>query len=76
MWRIADSAWLYVVYDPGRAGEGLVTLAVANLDETIAAIEQRGLSAAARETIEGAGRKVEITDPAGNRITFVEVDHA
>ena len=32
MWRVAETAWLYVVVDAVRAGHGLVALSVADLD--------------------------------------------
>jgi predicted enzyme related to lactoylglutathione lyase len=73
MWRIADAAWLYVTGDPSRSGHALVTVAVADLDETVALIEDRGLRSAPIETIAGAGRKAAFTDPEGNMTTFIEV---
>jgi len=73
MWRITDAGWLYLVEDPRRAGHAVVTLAVADLDATIAEIEDRGLASAPIETIAGAGRKAAVVDPEGNMITFVEV---
>jgi predicted enzyme related to lactoylglutathione lyase len=73
MWRIADAAWLYVVADAGRAGHGLVTISVADLDDAITDIEGRGLRSEAVETIAGAGRKASIADPDGNRIALIEV---
>ena len=35
MWRVAETAWLYVVVDVARAGDGLVALSVADLDATL-----------------------------------------
>lgn len=43
MWRMADAACLYVVEDPSCAGNALVSLAVTDLDEAIAAIDSRGI---------------------------------
>jgi hypothetical protein len=74
MWRIAEAAWLYVVGEPGRAGHALVTIAVADLNKTVAGFEHRGLRRAPIETIAGAGRKAVVTDPEGNMITFIEVE--
>jgi predicted enzyme related to lactoylglutathione lyase len=73
MWRIADGAWIYIVRDPERAGQALVTLAVPDLDSTIAEIAGRGLGHAPTETIEGAGWKASDLDPEGNQVTFIEV---
>ncbi len=72
MWRIA-AACLYVVQDRNRAGHGLVTLAVPDLGDTIAEIEQRGILSGPIEAIVDAGRKAYATDPDDNTITFVEV---
>ncbi|MGA2527832.1 MAG: VOC family protein [Acidimicrobiales bacterium] len=59
--------------DPSRAGHGLVTLAVDDLDEAITAIEARGLSASGLEAVTGAGRKACFTDPSGNTVVLVEL---
>jgi hypothetical protein len=53
MWQIAGGAWLYVAGNPSRAGNALVTLAVPDLDEALAEIEDRGLTSAPVETIPG-----------------------
>jgi len=73
MWRIADHAWLYLVVDPPRAGQTVVTVAVAHLDDATAAIEGRGLEVTSFETIPGAGRKAYFEDPDGNSIAVLEV---
>lgn len=73
MWRIREGGWLYLVRDPGRAGHGLVTVAVADLDRTLAEIAARGLDVPSIETIEGAGRKAPIVDPEGNTIALIEI---
>ena len=55
MWRLAETAWLYVVVDPVRAGNGLVALSVADLDATLAELAA-GASArtASRRSGDGA----------------------
>jgi hypothetical protein len=73
MWRIAEGAWLYLIRDPGRAGQALVTLAVPDLDSTIAEIARQGLGHPPIETIEGAGWKASVLDPEGNQVNFIEV---
>ncbi|MGA9920449.1 MAG: VOC family protein [Candidatus Dormiibacterota bacterium] len=72
LWHVAESGWVYVVRDPARAGRALVTVAVADLDETLVKMETRGLSADRVESL-AAGRKATLTDPEGNHISFVEV---
>jgi predicted enzyme related to lactoylglutathione lyase len=73
MWRICEGGWLYLVRDAGRAGHGLVTVAVADLDRALADITERGLDVPAIETIEGAGRKASFGDPERNTIALIEV---
>ena len=73
MWRIVEGAWIYLVRDPARAGQALVTLAVPDLEGAIAEIANRGLGLSPIETIEGAGWKATILDPEGNQIAFIEV---
>jgi len=73
LWKIADGAWVYLVRNPGRAGQALVTLAVPDLDSAIAEITRRGLGSGPIETIEGAGWKASLLDPEGNQVSFIEV---
>ena len=55
MWRLAESAWLYVVVDAARAGHGLTSLSVADLDATLVELESRGLVPIRTEVV-GDGR--------------------
>lgn len=73
MWRLTDSAWLYVLRDEKRAGHGLVTLCVADLDLAVAAIAARGITGGPVEIVGDAGRKATFTDAEGNTISFIEV---
>jgi predicted enzyme related to lactoylglutathione lyase len=73
MWRIADGAWLYVLIDPDRAGQTLISICVGDLDDATTAIEQRGISVASTETVPGAGRKAWLSDPDGNAVAVIEV---
>ena len=72
MWRLTDSAWLYVVVDGSRAGHSLVTMAVEDLD---AALAELGVRSVAAEQIEemDAGRKATVRDPDGNTVAIIEV---
>jgi hypothetical protein len=72
VWRLSERGWIYLVGDPGRAGRGLLTILVDDLDDQIAELAERGLRAGAVDTIPGAVRKSELTDPEGNRVTFGE----
>ena len=72
MWRVAETAWLYVVVDPARAGNGLVALSVADLDATLAELSGRGISPARVEAV-GGGRKATVLDPDGNSVAIMQV---
>ena len=68
--QLADSGWIYVVVDPDRAGNGLLTLLVDDLEAHVAALADRGIVTGPIETIPGVVSKAVIADPEGNRITF------
>jgi catechol 2,3-dioxygenase-like lactoylglutathione lyase family enzyme len=67
-WQLTDGGWLYVLCDAERAGSGVVTLLVDDLDERLAALSTRGIEHGPIETVAGSTRKTWITDPDGNRI--------
>jgi len=70
VWTLGDGGSVYVLEDPGRAGSGLVTLFVDDLDERLSAIASRGLEPAERETYSNGVRKATFRDPDGNEIGF------
>ncbi|MGH9292828.1 MAG: VOC family protein [Acidimicrobiales bacterium] len=76
MWKATDSAWVYVIDDAGRAGHGVITLAVPQLEETIAGLATRGVTTRPIERVGDAGRKAIAIDPDGNSITLIEVGGA
>lgn len=73
MWKVCDGGWLYLVRDPHRAGQALVSMAVPDLERAIVEIADRGLRPAAIETVGDAGRKAPVIDPEGNTINLIEV---
>jgi predicted enzyme related to lactoylglutathione lyase len=73
MWRVAETAWLYVVVDAARAGHGLVALSVADLDDALAELEGRGIAPARVEVVGDSGRKATALDPDGNTVAIIEV---
>jgi hypothetical protein len=73
MWRLTDSAWLYVVVDAQRAGRCLVTVAVEDLDGAVSEVGSRSVVAERVEDIPGAGRKATLRDPDGNTVAVVQV---
>ena len=74
MWRFADVAWLYIVRDDQRAGRALVALCVADLDQTLAEISDRGISGGQVEAVGDSARKAVITDTDGNTLSFIKVN--
>jgi predicted enzyme related to lactoylglutathione lyase len=75
-WQLTDSGWIYVVRDAERAGKGLVTVLVDDLDEHLAGVGERGIEVGPIKEIPGAVRSVWISDPEGNRIQFGEPQQA
>ena len=70
VWTLADDRSVYIEQDPGRAGGGLVTVFVDDLDACIAEISARGLEPAERETYANGVRKVIYRDADGNEVGF------
>ena len=70
VWTLAETRHLYVEQDPARAGNGLVTVFVGDLDARLAAIAVRGLEPAERETYASGVRKAIFRDADGNEVGF------
>jgi catechol 2,3-dioxygenase-like lactoylglutathione lyase family enzyme len=70
MWRIAAGGWIYVVADTERAGRGIITMLVDDLDAALSAIRSRGIEESAIEEAPGKYRKADFADPDGNRISI------
>jgi predicted enzyme related to lactoylglutathione lyase len=70
VWGLAEHRWLYVEHRPDHAGHALNTVFVDDLDARVAAIAERGLEPAARETYGNGVRKITYVDPEGNEIGF------
>ncbi|MHB8241482.1 MAG: VOC family protein [Solirubrobacteraceae bacterium] len=67
-WRLTETGWIYIVVDPERAGTGLHTLLVDDLDAFLGDVERRGIVVGHVETYENGTRRAGITDPDGNRL--------
>jgi predicted enzyme related to lactoylglutathione lyase len=70
-WKFSGGGWLQVYELPQRAGHGSFTLAVSDIEETVAKVEQLGIDTSERST----GPRVKtlmIVDPDGNHIAFAE----
>src|SRR5262249_34832614 len=72
-WQLSESASLYLLADPKRAGHGVFTVVVDDLDAVLAEITARGLALGPTEEVGTAGRKCVITDPDGNAVAMVEL---
>lgn len=70
-WQVNDGAWVQVTEDPLRAGNGMLNLAVSDIEE--GARELREMGVAAGEIIEAnkGVRLCPITDPDNNKIQLV-----
>ena len=71
VWRLTESAAVYVVQDPSRAGNGLLTLGVDDLEAHERRFRAAGLSVL-EQAAGDAPRRLVIIDPDGNRLTFFE----
>ena len=71
-WQLTDDGWLYVVEEGKRAGKGLATLLVDDLDARIGQLNERGIEVGEVERLSETTRKLVVIDPDGNRITLGE----
>ena len=72
-WQLGVDRWVYVVGDADRAGSGLVTILVDDLDERVASLASRGIASDHVERYANGVRKVTFADPDGNAIALGEV---
>jgi catechol 2,3-dioxygenase-like lactoylglutathione lyase family enzyme len=70
VWEVAEHRYVYVEVRPAHAGHALHTLFVDDLDARVAAIADRGIEPAERETYDNGVRKVTYRDPDGNEFGF------
>ncbi|MFI5658499.1 VOC family protein [Streptomyces sp. NPDC051684] len=71
-WHLTSGGWLQVFEDPERAGSTLLNLEVPDLDEALASLAERGLTAGPVQTGGVLARFAAVTDPDGNRVTLLE----
>lgn len=76
MWQVTESGWLYVIRDAERAGETIVTISVADLQQLVAELSARGVDAGLVEPVGQAGWKATIVDNDGNTVILIEVSSA
>ena len=70
VWELADHRFVVIEERPDHAGHANPTIFVDDLDARIAAISNRGLEPAQRETYDNGVRKIIYRDPDGNEIGF------
>ena len=70
VWGLAEHQWVYIVQRPERAGHGILTVMVDDLDDRIAQIAGRGIEPTEREVYDNGARKMIYRDPDGNEIGF------
>jgi len=68
VWTLLDGRSIYIVEDADRAGGGVVTLFVDDLDARVAEIAERGIEPHERETYSNGVRKVSYRDADGNEV--------
>jgi predicted enzyme related to lactoylglutathione lyase len=76
MWQCAEAAWLYVVQDERRAGNAIVALMVADLDDAVADLARRGIEGGPPHPEGDGARKATFTDPDGNEVSVIAVDRS
>jgi predicted enzyme related to lactoylglutathione lyase len=70
VWEVGEHRFVYIEQVPEHAGHAQVLLFVEDLEERVAAISQRGIEPAKRETYDGGVRKTTYYDPDGNEFGF------
>ena len=70
VWELAEHRFVYVDHQPEHAGHARLTIFVDDLDARVAAIAERGLEPAQRETYGNGVRKITYRDPDGNEIGY------
>jgi hypothetical protein len=70
VWEMAEHRYIYIVQEPGRAGNALVLSFVDDLDSRMAGIAGRGIEPAKSETYDNGVTKVTYRDPEGNEISL------
>jgi len=70
VWTVAEDRFVYIEEDPARAGSGLITVFVDDLDAVLAEIGSRDLEPAEVETYSNGVRKATFRDDDGNEVGF------
>jgi predicted enzyme related to lactoylglutathione lyase len=71
-WQITATAWLQLVEDAERAGKSAVRFGVSDLAAQIAELNDAGIATAEPVVIADMVTVVDIADPDGNEVSYVE----
>ncbi|MET8032534.1 VOC family protein [Streptomyces sp. NPDC005345] len=71
-WHLTSTGWIQVFQDPEHAGSTLLNLNVDDLDQALADLAARGLTAGTVQPGAQTVRFAALHDPDGNRITLIE----
>jgi hypothetical protein len=71
-WKIVENAWLQVTTDPERAGYSTVVLGIEDIDQQRKVCEEIGISLGETVVIPELIKMIEIVDPDGNKVAFVQ----
>jgi predicted enzyme related to lactoylglutathione lyase len=73
MWRVSAGGWLYILRDAGRAGNGIVTIGVSDIEAATSALEEQGIAIGPITPEGDSGRKAVAVDPDGNSVAIIQV---
>jgi predicted enzyme related to lactoylglutathione lyase len=71
-WQIAATAWLQLIEDPDRAGKSALRIGVDDLEAQIAELEDAGITVSEPVVIADLVKVVDVADPDGNEVSFVQ----
>ncbi len=72
LWQLSDTAWVFVTPDVERAGNGLITLGVEDMDAHLSRWAVAGVEHEPVEVYGNGVRHVTVDDPDGNSISLAE----
>ncbi|OBA78393.1 glyoxalase [Mycobacterium sp. 1164966.3] len=70
-WQVTDSGWVQVTEDPQRAGNGMLNLAVSDIEAAARELRAMGIGAGEIINANKGVRLCPITDPDSNKIQLV-----
>jgi hypothetical protein len=71
-WQITAAAWLQLVQDPDRAGKSAVRFGVDDLSAQIEELNAEGIATGELVVIADMVKVVDVADPDGNEVSFVQ----